>query len=464
MILGGPSMLSALRQISPVAGVPDTTTASLAMPPVPVPTLKKRYVIGFEQAGVADWTEMEFASPIPRFTSCLVCGSIASEMLWSRCWHVFCPLCSAMMTREDGSVSCPFDGVNTKSEALHRDKLALEVLLAFRVFCPNRSLGCDHVGPMEKLRDHTRLCGFYNIQCQMCGKWLKRFQLRDHCAQGCAAPEETVVAKRIHGVMNGQLYPDVEKIAATMEGEARSSRQASRLSVIFNGNSKEYDVLGMISAMKEMCREYENFKNTFNAVRETVALNVEQTRADVEEVEEKLRTQQRHWKDALLADVSLLRDALGTRSFDWQIAPYSKLKKPVIKRKFMLKSEDFYIGYQGYHIALSGVLQKNAADGKIYLSVFVHLLKGIFDAILEWPYRKITTVKLVNREVEGVDKVVTFDPRDACEDEQDSFERPRSERNVGYGFILAALEELEHPGNGFLRDDSFVVQLNVGFV
>ncbi|KAH9381895.1 hypothetical protein HPB48_015385 [Haemaphysalis longicornis] len=102
-----------------------------------VPTLKKRYVIGFEQAGLADWTEMEFASPIPRFTSCLVCGAIASEMLWSRCWHVFCPLCAAMMSRDgDGAVACPLDGTETAIDALHRDKVALEVLLAFRYTPP----------------------------------------------------------------------------------------------------------------------------------------------------------------------------------------------------------------------------------------------------------------------------------------------------------------------------------------
>ncbi|CAN7988881.1 unnamed protein product [Ixodes hexagonus] len=462
----GVAMLSGSNKIAPAVPATDGPKSDIAMAPSPISTLQKRYIIGFEQAGFPDWTEMEFASPIPRFTACLVCGSIASEMLWSRCWHVFCPLCTALLTRDDGSLPCPFDGVQTETAALHRDKIAMEVLLAFRVFCPNRSLGCDHIGSMEKLRDHTRLCGFYSIQCQICGIWLKRFQLREHATQGCAVPEDAIVGRRIHGVVNGHLYPDIERMVATEEAAAAArgaGERPSKLSVIFNGNSKEYDVLSMITAMKEMCREYEDFKNAFNGVRETVGVHVEQMRADVGALEEKLHMEQRHWRDDLLSDVRFVRDVLGTRSFDWQISPYSKLKKPAIRKKLLLKSEGFYIGYQGYHVALSGSFLKNPADGKIYVNVFVHLLKGIFDSVLSWPYRKLTTVKLLNQVDNGVDKVVTFDPCEACEDEKDSFQRPKGPRNVGYGFRLAPLEELEHPDNGFLRNDSFVVQLIVGF-
>lgn len=433
-----------------------------------VPALQKRYVIGFEQAGLADWTEMEFASPIPRFTSCLVCGAIASEMLWSRCWHVFCPLCAAMMGSEEGVVACPLDGAVTPLDALHRDKIALEVLLAFRVYCPNRSLGCDYIGPMDKLRDHTRLCGFYNIQCQICGSWLKRFQLRDHTARGCTAtaprPEQNSAPsqRHVHTVVTGDLYPD---IARTLTGEPAQAAPApsapsaapSRLSVIFNGNSKEYDVLGMIAAMKEMCQEYEDFRNAFNDVRESVTVHAEQTRAEIEELESRLREQHRLWREDVVGDVRRLRSVLGTKTFDWQVAPFSKLKKTAVRKCTLLKSEDFYVGHHGYRVALSGSFSKNPADGRVYLSVYVHLLRGMFDAALKWPYRTVTTVKLVNQEA-AADKAVTFDPGDACEEEQDSFQRPKAERNVGYGFPLAALEEIENPANGFLKDDAFVIQ------
>uniref|UniRef100_A0A131YM58 Tnf receptor associated factor n=1 Tax=Rhipicephalus appendiculatus TaxID=34631 RepID=A0A131YM58_RHIAP len=442
-----------------------------------VPALQKRYVIGFEQAGLADWTEMEFASPIPRFTSCLVCGAIASEMLWSRCWHVFCPLCAAMMGSEEGVVACPLDGAVTPLDALHRDKIALEVLLAFRVYCPNRSLGCDYIGPMDKLRDHTRLCGFYNIQCQICGIWLKRFQLRDHTARGCTAAARSEqnpapVHRQVHTVVTGDLYPDIARTlnvgdaaqATPPPAPSAPSPAPSRLSVIFNGNSKEYDVLGMITAMKDMCREYEDFKNAFNDVRESVTLHAEQARADIEDLESRLREQHRLWREDVVGDVRHLRSALGTRTFDWQVAPFSKLRKTALKKNTLLKSEDFYVGHHGYRVALSGAFNKNPADGRVYLSVYVHLLRGMFDSALKWPYRTVTTVKLVNQEASAPDKEVTFDPGNACEDEQDCFRRPRAERNVGYGFPLAALEEIENPANGFLKDDAFVVQFLANLV
>lgn len=442
-----------------------------------VPALQKRYVIGFEHAGLADWTEVEFASPIPRFTSCLVCGAIASEMLWSKCWHVFCPLCAAMMGSEESVVACPLDGVVTPLDALHRDKVALEVLLAFRVYCPNRSLGCDHIGPMDKLRDHTRLCGYYNIQCQICGNWLKRFQLRDHTSQGCTAtarPEQNSapLQRQVHTVVTGDLYPDIARtlnsgdLAQTGPPPAPSAPSAapSRLSVIFNGNSKEYDVLSMIAAMKEMCHEYEDFKNAFNDVRESVNMHAEQMRADIEDLESRLREQHRVWQEDVVGDVRHLRSALGTKTFDWQVAPFSKLRKTAVKKSTLLKSEDFYVGHHGYHVALSGSFSKNPADGRVYLSVYVHLLRGMFDSALKWPYRTVTTVKLVNQEAAAADKAVTFDPGDACEDEQDSFRRPTGERNVGYGFPLAALEEIENPASGFLKNDAFVVQFCANLV
>ncbi|XP_077485894.1 TNF receptor-associated factor 6-like [Amblyomma americanum] len=430
-----------------------------------VPALQKRYVIGFEQAGLTDWTEVEFASPIPRFTSCLVCGAIASEMLWSRCWHVFCPLCAAMMGSDEGSVACPLDGTVTPLDDLHRDRIAMEVLLAFRVYCPNRSLGCDYIGSMDKLRDHTRLCGFYNIQCQICGHWLKRYQLRDHTVRGCSPPAENPALRSAQTtVVTGNLYPDIarslnpEQEALSPAAPSAPSAAPSRLSVIFNGNSKEYDVLNMISAMKDMCQGYEDFKNAFNDVRESVEVHAEHLRSEIEALEAKLETQQRHWREGVMGDVRHLKTALGTRTFDWQVAPFSKLRKTAFKKRMLLKSEDFYVGHPGYHVALSGAFVKDTTDGRIYFSVYVHLLRGMFDSALKWPYRTVTKVKLLNQEAQGVDREVTFDPGEACEDEQDSFQRPLGERNVGYGFHLAALEEIEHPGNGFLKNDAFVVQ------
>ncbi|KAH9381894.1 hypothetical protein HPB48_015386 [Haemaphysalis longicornis] len=321
---------------------------------------------------------------------------------------------------------------------------------------------------MDKLRDHTRLCGYYNIQCQICGSLVKRFQLKEHTAQACSArdaePAPPPPPRRVHTVVTGNLYPDIARSVSAEPPEeppraSAPSATPSRLSVIFNGNSKEYDVLGMISAMKDMCQEYEEFKNAFNGVRESVALHTEQMRFEIEALEQKLQAQHRDWRDDVLGDVRHLRDSLTTRTYDWQIAPFSKFRKRGSKNNTLLKSEDFYIGHHGYHMALSGSFQKSAADGREYLSVYVHLLRGMFDSALKWPYRARTTVKLVNQEAPGADKVVAFDPGEACDDEQDSFQRPRGERNVGYGFMLAAVEELEHPGNGFLKNDTLLVQL-----
>ncbi|XP_064475913.1 TNF receptor-associated factor 6-like [Ornithodoros turicata] len=428
-------------------------------------SLQKRYIIGFEHVGLTDWTEVEFASPIPRFTSCLVCGSIASEMLWGRCWHVFCHLC-ASITSQDGVLNCPLDGVQTREDALHRDNVATEVLLAFRVYCPNRTQGCDYIGPMEKLKDHTRICGFYNIQCQMCGYYLKRFQLREHAARICPVPEGTESLRQVQknvAKQGHQLYPEVprESRSDQQADDMTPSAPASRMAVIFNGNSKTYDILNMVNTMKDMCREYEDLKNSLNIMREDVFASVTQLKLDVDGIQGKIKSENEGWKDALLADMKVLKDMLPNRVYEWRVWPYSKLKKNVLSKKGLIKSEAFYIGHQGYHMAVSGSLGPDPSSGAPSFLAYIHIRKGIFDPMLEWPYKKLTTLKLVNNNENGTDKIVTVDPKAVCADELDSFERPRSDMNVGYGFSLVTMNELERLDKGYLRDDAFTVKISV---
>jgi len=84
-----------------------------------------------------------------------------------------------------------------------------------------------------------------------------------------------------------------------------------------------------------------------------------------------------------------------------------------------------------------------------HLSIFFVVMRGMFDALLRWPFRqKVTLMLLSQHQREHVVDAFRPDPTSS------SFKRPTTEMNIASGCpLFASLDVLDSPSNGYVKDD-----------
>ena len=87
-----------------------------------------------------------------------------------------------------------------------------------------------------------------------------------------------------------------------------------------------------------------------------------------------------------------------------------------------LYSAPFYTSRFGYRLCLRVYLDGDGSGKGRYISYFLTIMKGEYDALLEWPFQHMVTMTLVNQK--GNDNIEqSFRP-------STSFHRPQSDINV----------------------------------
>ena len=138
-------------------------------------------------------------------------------------------------------------------------------------------------------------------------------------------------------------------------------------------------------------------------------------------------------------------------TFIWRIP---EIEKHMNKGEFY--SPTFYSSGDGYKMRLH--LHVPSGDGigeETHLSIFLTIMKGEFDAILQWPFTHKVSFRLINRH-RGRDVVDVFQP----DPMSSSFQRPKTDMNVASGcprFI--SLAELNQ--GGFMEDNTIFIKVKV---
>jgi len=109
---------------------------------------------------------------------------------------------------------------------------------------------------------------------------------------------------------------------------------------------------------------------------------------------------------------------------------------------------------------LDGVNQTN----KGYLSIYFILMRGDYDALLEWPFRFKVTFSLLDQSTfknnrNHWSKFFWSDRESIC------FQRPRLEMNEGYGIEnFISIEQFQQNLNRYIQDDTIFIQIEVDFL
>ena len=158
-----------------------------------------------------------------------------------------------------------------------------------------------------------------------------------------------------------------------------------------------------------------------------------------------------------------LSNVKHTNEFLWRIDGFSEiLKKAKNEGKEEIYSDPFYTKTEidgfGYKLKVL-IYPDGTGDGKnTHLSVFIIIMKGEYDAVLTWHFRKKVTFTLIDQQ----DKLHKRENKTAkvTGENSPSFTRPTTEENIAVGFpCFISHEELK--SQHYIVDDTLFLQVTI---
>ena len=132
-------------------------------------------------------------------------------------------------------------------------------------------------------------------------------------------------------------------------------------------------------------------------------------------------------------EVSLTLQTLQATSYDgkyiWKIPDITRRRRDALMGKTVsLYSAPFYTDRFGYRMCLRIYLDGDGSGKGCYISYFLTIMKGEYDALLEWPFQLTVTMTMINQKGNG-NIVQSFKPNPNSA----SFHQPKADMNVASG-------------------------------
>ncbi|AXN91129.1 putative TRAF-like protein [Namao virus] len=125
----------------------------------------------------------------------------------------------------------------------------------------------------------------------------------------------------------------------------------------------------------------------------------------------------------------------------------------LIKNKKIIMSEPFFINKFGYKYILKAYMAGDGMGANTHLSVFMALMKGPYDAILQWPYSKKISFTICGAEKK--DDIVEMFQTDIS---SVSFKKPEKEMNPPSGIpLMCTIEKL----STYTYNDTIYIKIKV---
>ena len=140
---------------------------------------------------------------------------------------------------------------------------------------------------------------------------------------------------------------------------------------------------------------------------------------------------------------------------DWSSQLHSAKLRPSNPNAY-INSPPFYTSKCGYKMRMRLYPNGDGQGKNTYVSIFLQIMKGKFDAILAWPFpeKKVTIMLLDQSNVEHhTDSFL-------CDSSSDSFERPQQKWNRAAGCPLFIRQEALK-NHAYLRDDTMFIKVVV---
>lgn len=150
-------------------------------------------------------------------------------------------------------------------------------------------------------------------------------------------------------------------------------------------------------------------------------------------------------------------------TFIWKITNYKQKFLESVYKSTEIVSEPFYTNRYGYKMAASVFLNGNGAGEGKYLSVYIKLLPGEFDNILDWPFSLPISFSVLDQNGNS-DKRAHIKESFTPDPTWKHFQKPKTnadhKETLGFGYPKFISHEILKTRN-YIRDDCIVVKVSV---
>ena len=140
----------------------------------------------------------------------------------------------------------------------------------------------------------------------------------------------------------------------------------------------------------------------------------------------------------------------------WKITEYARKRNEAVNgQQVSIYSPCFFTSRYGYKMCARIYLNGDGMGRGTHISVFFVVMRGQYDALLPWPFRRKVTFMLLDQDnVEHVIGAFRPDPSSS------SFQRPRRKTNIASGFpMFCSLTELNN--HAYVRGDTMFLRIIV---
>jgi len=140
------------------------------------------------------------------------------------------------------------------------------------------------------------------------------------------------------------------------------------------------------------------------------------------------------------------------RNLTW---PIPQLSQKCCGKVLRIFSPPFYTKVDGYKMCLCAYLDGNGPGYKTHFSIFFIIMRGEYDALLNWPFDYKVTITLINQDNEADSITHSYHATNT-----EHFQKPISSMNTGTGFPkFTNLSVLRDPR--YVKEDTIFIKANV---
>ena len=397
--------------------------------------------------------EADFVEELSDFFKCPICRHCLDDPMQTPCGHRFCLQCINSVLHSS-QPECPLD--RTKLDNVFPDAACRRQINALKVYCSNKDKGCTWSGEMSDEASHQKSCKLGKIACEFCNENFSRVDMTKHKEE---CPRRPVTCKYCSQIMD---YQNLEcHFSSCGEYPTKCPNNCSEESL--PRNKIDHHVSEICPRTKVPC-QLSLFGCNEVIERQQIGLHLAQcsikhvsqlakTVLKLENEMEKLQTELSKQKK-LLDNLTLPAQSTSGK-FVWRLERIKdKLSTQVGEEIY---SPEFYSHEGGYKMCLC--VYPNGDGNNRALSLYFVLVKGPYDAFLQWPFMCRVVLTLVNGSpIKSIKKVIIPDPNLRY------FKRPTSCRNAGYGYpAFIAHNKLQDKESGFVQEDCILITTEIDY-
>ncbi|XP_069117894.1 TNF receptor-associated factor 3-like isoform X3 [Argopecten irradians] len=327
--------------------------------------------------------------------------------------------------------------------------------------CRFKSMGCRFEGRGHEVEQHTQEGLLYHVELLLTthadtgneeeiDKLKETIQKMLKESENIPKLQDENSRLRKENQTNKKAIQDMKKVLVS-QGEKVINVERQLDSRVSNDSVEtiKRDVTVVSQTVQAAKQRIETLERTIGTAGQTGGTNVQV----VERVEKHVGL-----LDVRMCEMDLRLQLLETINQEgvlmWKIRDYSRRKTEAVNGKTLsLYSQPFYTSQYGYKLCGRVYLNGDGTGKGTYLSFFVVVMKGDFDALLQWPFTLPVTLMLLDQNGTGNHVRTTFTPNPAS----NSFRRPTTDLNVACG-VPCFLQHTKLETDTYVKDDTIFLR------